>query len=96
MTSIFGRHEVVLAFVGREPVASAGECRWHRRLRRQVMPPGVTVSAVGNTWDANQQGADANGHYQVVSQGVPLDVSGGPRPNYFSPADNQSLLRLAE
>jgi hypothetical protein len=36
-----------------------------------------TMNAVGNTWAANQQGADANGHYSVAPGYVPV-LKAGP------------------
>ena len=61
-----------------------------------AIPDGILVRAVGNTWDANEQGADANGLYHVTSAGVPFDVISGTGPNYFSSSGSGGTLRLAE
>jgi hypothetical protein len=37
---------------------------------------GQTVQAVGNTWIAGQQGADAGGHYSVAPTYAPVTVNG--------------------
>jgi hypothetical protein len=34
--------------------------------------PGQTLQAVGNTWNASQQGADANGHYSTAPNYTPV------------------------
>ena len=57
---------------------------------------GIVVPAVGNTWDANQQGSDANGWYHVTAAGVPFDVISGTGPNYLSDSGSAGTLRLAE
>ena len=56
---------------------------------------GVVVKAVGNTWDANQQGADADGHYSVGTDLTALLVSSGTGPNYISNTGNAGQLLLA-
>jgi hypothetical protein len=61
----------------------------------------VTVSAVGNTWAANVQGADAQGKYTTASSACnganPCDVTGGTGLNYtFFNAGAGAKLRLAQ
>lgn len=56
---------------------------------------GAVISAVGNTWDANVQGADVDGRYSVGSTSTALLVSSGVGPNYVSSADNAGQLLLA-
>jgi hypothetical protein len=56
-----------------------------------------TVLAVGNTWVANQQGADAQGHYAVPQGQTVLEVTGPTTTgvNYRLSGAN-ATLRLAE
>lgn len=61
----------------------------------------VTVSAVGNTWGANLQGADAQGKYTTASSACgganPCDVTLGSGLNYtFFNAGAGAKLRLAQ
>jgi hypothetical protein len=61
----------------------------------------VTVYAVGNTWKANTQGADANGHYSSASSvcggANPCDATSGSGANFtFTNAGAGAALRLAE
>ncbi len=61
----------------------------------------MTVQAVGNTWTANLQGADANGRYGVASSVCgsqnPCDVSAGTGLNFsFVGAGAGAKLRLAQ
>ncbi|MET0795242.1 MAG: right-handed parallel beta-helix repeat-containing protein, partial [Polyangiaceae bacterium] len=58
--------------------------------------PVGTVLAVGNTWDANVQGADPAGRYSVVGAGAQLEVLDGAGPNYRLITSNDGILRLAE
>jgi len=60
------------------------------------VPAGVVLQAVGNIWDANQQGSDVDGLYRVGTAGVPLDVVSGAGPNYLSRDSSAGKLRLAE
>ncbi|MET0209696.1 MAG: hypothetical protein ABW220_11695, partial [Burkholderiaceae bacterium] len=60
--------------------------------------PGVTVRAVGNTWIANTQGADAAGHYVLGSgpcgaSSCNLGGTSSPGPNFRV---TSGTLRLAE
>lgn len=60
----------------------------------------VTVTAVGNTWAANVQGADARGKYTTASSVCnnlnPCDVTSGTGLNYtFTNAGANAKLRLA-
>jgi hypothetical protein len=48
------------------------------------------VHAVGNTWNANVQGADAQGKYTVATVPGPVAVSNG---NNFAIANNGSSLQ---
>jgi hypothetical protein len=63
-----------------------------------AVPANVTLYAVGNTWDANEQGADANGHYSVpaASTSKKLDLTTGSGKNFMSWEANAGRLRLAE
>lgn len=56
------------------------------------------VLAVGNTWDADVQGADESGGYAVSGAGARLEVQDGDGPNYrLRPNASGSLsVRLAE
>ncbi len=56
------------------------------------------VLAVGNTWDADVQGADASGRYTVTGAGARLEVQDGGGPNYrLRPNSIGGLgVRLAE
>jgi biopolymer transport protein ExbD len=61
----------------------------------------VTVSAVGNTWAASVQGADAQGKYTTASSACnganPCDVTSGTGLNYtFTNAGAGAKLRLAQ
>jgi len=60
-----------------------------------ALGPQALVKAVGNSWDANQQGADSAGHYSVGAASVGLLVSNGDGPNYASDAANAGQLLLA-
>jgi hypothetical protein len=56
----------------------------------------ITVQAVGNTWTPNQQGADAQGHYQVLAGKVREDATAvNSGINYIKPYAT-TTLRLAE
>jgi hypothetical protein len=57
--------------------------------------PLMTINAIGNTWNANVQNADANGKYTVPS-GVVFAPSSGSGPNYLSVGSNMGKLLLAE
>jgi hypothetical protein len=61
-----------------------------------TVPAGMIVQAVGNTWEANQQGADASGHYSPPAPGTPLDLALGSGPNVLSGNTNSGVIRLAE
>ncbi len=52
------------------------------------------ISAVGNNWAPNQQGADDSGHYAAVGQGAVLEVTSGNGANYN--VGYGATLRLAE
>jgi hypothetical protein len=61
---------------------------------------GVVVSAVGNTWTASMQGADAQGHYTVAGPfctgANPCDQTTGADINFtFMGAGSGAALRLA-
>jgi hypothetical protein len=61
---------------------------------------GVVVSAVGNTWTASAQGADADGHYTVAgtlcANANPCDQTTGADVNFtFMGAGSGAALRLA-
>ena len=61
---------------------------------------GVVISAVGNTWTASAQGADANGHYTVAGTlcagANPCDQTTGADTNFtFMGAGSGAALRLA-
>ncbi len=60
-----------------------------------ALTTGALVQAVGNTWDANQQGADSGGHYSAGSTPGSLLVSAGIGPNYASGAGNGGQLLLS-
>jgi len=55
---------------------------------------GATVSAVGNTWTPDEQGADGAGTYAAAVPGAALEVTSGSGRNYDDP--NGTTLRLAE
>ena len=57
---------------------------------------GGPLLAVGNTWDADVQGADASGRYTVSGAGARRDVVDGDGPNYRLRANASGSLRLAE
>ncbi len=61
-----------------------------------MVPDGVVVMASGNTWEPDQQGADADGHYSVGAAAEPLDVTSGDGPNYRNEEGNTGALRLAD
>jgi hypothetical protein len=68
---------------------------------RLTTAAGVTVQAVGNTWIANTQGADASGKYSpassVCGNSNPCDVTTGSGLNYtFAGAGAGAKLRLAQ
>jgi len=68
---------------------------------RLTTAAGVTVQAVGNTWSANVQGADASGKYAITSSvcgnANPCEVTAGTGPNYtFAGAGAGAKLRLAQ
>lgn len=54
-----------------------------------------TVNAVGNTWTANQQGADNDGHYNVLTGKVFEDKTAASGINYNKPYVS-TTLRLAQ
>jgi hypothetical protein len=54
----------------------------------------ITIQAVGNTWTPNQQGADGQGHYQVLTGKVRDDVAAANGINYNKAAT--TTLRLAQ
>lgn len=60
-----------------------------------TLEAGAVVQAVGNTWDANQQGADSGGQYSVASTPGSLFVSAGIGPNYISGSSNAGQLLLS-
>jgi hypothetical protein len=67
---------------------------------RMGVAAGVSVNAVGNTWKANVQGANAAGQYttaaSVCNGADPCDVSSGSGANYtFTNAGAGATLRLA-
>ncbi len=67
---------------------------------RVSVAAGATVHAIGNTWKANQQGADANGRYTVAGATCngadPCEVLAGSGANYtFTDAGAGARLRLA-
>lgn len=55
---------------------------------------GATVSAVGNTWTPDVQGADSSGTYAANGAGAVLEVTSGSGQNYDDTAG--ATLRLAE
>jgi hypothetical protein len=55
----------------------------------------VSVSAVGNTWDASVQQATSSGRYEASGAGSKLEVSAGAGPNYRI-VTGPTTLRLAE
>jgi hypothetical protein len=68
---------------------------------RLTTAAGVAVQAVGNTWVANNQGADANGKYGLASSvcgnANPCDVTAGTGLNFtFAGAGAGAKLRLAQ
>ncbi|MEO8924447.1 MAG: DUF1565 domain-containing protein [Caldimonas sp.] len=53
-----------------------------------------TVNAVGNTWNASQQGADAGGHYSVPPAYAPVPKTGPASGVNFKIDNNVSALNL--
>jgi hypothetical protein len=62
----------------------------------QLQPQAVTITAVGNTWTPNAEGADAQGHYSVKA-GKTLDITAATTMgiNYHKPYAT-TTLRLAQ
>ena len=60
---------------------------------RSVAATGQFVDAVGNTWVANKQGADANGHYSVSPLFAPVPKT-GPASGLNFKIDNATALNL--
>ena len=60
---------------------------------RSVAATGQFVDAVGNTWVANKQGADANGHYSVSPLFAPVPKA-GPASGLNFKIDNATALNL--
>jgi hypothetical protein len=66
---------------------------------RVSVAAGVAVDAIGNTWKANVQGADANGRYSVALCGgtTPCAVTSGSGGNFvFQDSGAGAALRLAK
>lgn len=62
------------------------------RLNLAAAADSTLIYAAGNTWIADEQGADGNGHYSVTS-GTFSDVTTGSGPNY---SIVNGVLRIAE
>lgn len=77
-------------FRGNNLIASGS----HANFVFQVASGGI-VYAVGNTWDADVQGADADGKYSVGA-GLSLDVTSGAGVNFYVDPNNAGKMRLAE
>jgi len=60
---------------------------------RSWLNAGQTVNAVGNTWIANQQGADANGRYSLPPTFTPVPKI-GPASGVNFKIDNATALNL--
>ena len=60
---------------------------------RSVAAAGDSVNAVGNTWIANQQGADANGRYSLPPTFTPVPKAGVANGANFK-IDNATALNL--
>ena len=60
---------------------------------RSVAATGDSVNAVGNTWIANQQGADANGRYSLPPTFTPVPKGGVANGANFK-IDNATVLNL--
>ncbi len=56
----------------------------------------VVISAIGNTWDPKTQGTDASGRCSVTGVDKTLDLVRADGGNFYSQANNQAILRLAE
>jgi len=56
----------------------------------------ILISAIGNTWDANEQGTDENGQCSVSVGQPSLDLTEASGRNFSSGPGNQAILRLAE
>jgi hypothetical protein len=60
---------------------------------RSMAATGQFVDAVGNTWLANQQGADANGHYSIAPLYAPVPKV-GPASGLNFKIDNATAVNL--
>jgi len=54
------------------------------------------ISAIGNTWDPNQQGTDAMGQCPVPGSARTFDLTVASGANFTSGVGSQAVLRLAE
>lgn len=75
-------------FTGNNTSNTSGEAGVRIALTDTLVP------AVGNTWIASQQDADASGKYSATGGGAVLDVTTGTGPNYAISAG--TTLRLAQ